>query len=150
MSEGEMFAGIMGLFGLLFFVIFIAIFVFYMLSLSKALRLAGEENRQMEPGLVWLNLIPVFNLGWIIYTVLKVSEAITNKHAANGTPDPSQGAKTIGLLYTIFVIVSIIPFIGVLFGLASLVLWIIYWVKISGYNKAMEQMSTVAPQPIVE
>jgi hypothetical protein len=30
-----------------------------------------------------------------------------------------------------------IPYIGVLFSLASLVCWIIYWVKIAGYNRQL-------------
>ena len=130
------------LIGLVVLVAFIIVFVFYLLSLSKALRLAGPQNRKMDPGLVWLNFIPIFNLGWIIYTVLKVSEAIANKHAENNTPDPSNGAQTLGLLYTIFAILSMIPFIGALLGIASLIMWIIYWVKVSGYNAAMEAMNT--------
>ncbi|MBU2885777.1 hypothetical protein KO507_08385 [Gilvimarinus agarilyticus] len=137
-AMGMLFGGV----GLVFLLIFIVIFVLYMLSLSKALRLAGPQNRKMEPGLVWLNLIPLFNMGWIIFTVLKVSEAINNKHTENGTPDPSEGAKTIGLLYTIFALLTLIPILGMFLGLASLILWIVYWVKVSGYNNAMQQMTS--------
>lgn len=126
-----------------FTLIFVVIFVLYLLSLSKALHLAGPQNRKMGPGLVWLNLIPIFNLGWGIYTVLKVSEAITNKHIENGTPDPSAGAKTIGLFYTILGILSFLPFVG----LIAFILWIVYWVKVSGYNAVMQQMSAAPEVP---
>lgn len=134
-------AGVLTL-ALLVFVLVIV--VFYLLSLARALKLAGPQNRKMAPGLVWLNLIPIFNLGWMIYTVLKVSEAIASRHAENGTPDPSEGAKTIGLLYTVFALLSFIPLFGALLGLASIVLWIIYWVKVADYNRVMLQMGTAS------
>lgn len=132
---------VIGGFILVFFLVFLVIFIFFLLSLQKALNLTGEENREMSPGLVWLNLIPIFNLGWMVYTVIKVSEAINKKHLAHNVVDPSQGSKMIGLLYAIAIICSIIPFIGGLFGLAGLVLFIIYWINIANYNKAMTQMA---------
>src|SRR5688572_13284226 len=42
----------------------IAIAVFYCLTLSKALKQVRPGNRDMEPGQVWLVLIPFFNLYW--------------------------------------------------------------------------------------
>lgn len=139
MSENAA-AGIGIVFILIFLAIFIAIFVFYLLTLRKALVLAGPENRQMDPNLVWLNFVPLLNLGWIIYTVLKVSEAITNKLNAHDVQDPGQGAKAVGLTYGICGVVSIIPFIGMVAGLVGFVCWIIYWVKVAGYNSQMQTL----------
>ena len=45
--------------------------IFFLLHLQKLLNKCGETNRAMEPGLVWLNLIPLFNWGWIFYTIYK-------------------------------------------------------------------------------
>jgi flagellar biosynthesis protein FliQ len=117
------------------------VLIFFLISLQKALTLAGEENREMSPGLVWLNLIPIFNLGWMVYTVLKVSEAISKKHTAHNVPNPTEGAKTTGLVYSICSICSIIPIIGGLIALVGLVFFIIYWVNIAGFNKTMPQMA---------
>ena len=36
---------------------------------------------------------------------------------------------------------GLIPLIGILTGLAGLVCWIVYWVKISGYSRLLEQPS---------
>lgn len=127
--------------GLVFLAITFTIFVFFLLNLQKALKLAGEENASMAPALVWLNIIPIFNLGWMIFTVLKVSEAISNKHQAHGIEDASNGAKQIGLIYSICAICSIIPVLGFICSLVSIVCGIIYWVKVAGYNKAMQQMA---------
>lgn len=132
---------LLGGFVLVFLLVFLVIMIFFLLSLQKALTLAGAENREMSPGLVWLNLIPIFNLGWMVYTVLKISEAVSKKYAAHNVPNPSEGAKTLGLLYSISSICSIIPFLGGLFALAALVLFIIYWIKVAEFNKAMPEMA---------
>ena len=105
--------------------------VFFCLSLQKALILTGADNRRMSPGLVWLNLIPIFNLGWIIYTTLKISEAITAKNKQNGVADPEQGAKAVGLVFSISTATFIVP--------VSLVSGLMYWLKISDYNKSMSK-----------
>jgi hypothetical protein len=38
--------------------------IFYLRTLGQVLRAVAARNRTMAPGLVWLNLIPVFSLGW--------------------------------------------------------------------------------------
>ncbi|WMS86662.1 hypothetical protein [Pleionea litopenaei] len=142
MSDQDAMA-LMASLGAVFFVIlavFIAIFCLFLYSLHKVLANAGEENRGMQPGLVWLNLIPVFNWGWMIYTVIKVAEAINNKHKAHGITDPGNGAKTVGLIYSISVLCGLIPIIGIIAPFVALISWIIYWVKISGYNSSLPQL----------
>ncbi len=52
-------------------------------------------------------------------------------------PYHANGGYGIGIAYACCMAGSIIPCIGILAGLASLVLWIIYWVKIAGYNQLM-------------
>ncbi len=116
----------------------IAVFVVYIVflsTLSKTLKLAGDHS-QMSPGMVYLNLIPIFNLGWIFYTVIRVSEAVKGKCGEIGQ-DAGDGGYGIGIAYACCVVGSIIPCIGFLAALASLVLWIVYWVKIAGYNEMM-------------
>ncbi|HEB59922.1 MAG TPA: hypothetical protein ENJ01_11915 [Gammaproteobacteria bacterium] len=145
-DEAGAILAVMGGFMLVFVAIMIVVAIFYLLSLSKALSLAGENNRQMSPGLVWLNLIPIFSLGWHFYTVAKVAEAIRNKYAEAGVDDPGNGGWPLGLTVSILNVVVIlpIPFINMLVAIALLVVWIIYWVKIAGYNKAMASMAAPA------
>jgi len=138
-SSGAAAAAILGIV-VVFLLAFLIVMIFFLISLQKALTLSGAENRDMSPGLVWLNLIPVFNLGWMIYTVLKVSEAISKKYTAHNVPNPTEGAKTNGLVYSICSICSLIPFLGGFIALVGLVFFIIYWVNIAGFNKAMQEM----------
>ena len=37
----------------------------------------------------------------------------------------------------ILTVCSVIPFLGILTGMAAMVCWIIYWVKIFGYSGAL-------------
>lgn len=113
-------------------------YIFYLLTLQKTLKLVGEEHQAMSPGLVWLNLIPIFVLGWHFYTVSKVSTSLGRWHSANEELDPDNGANTMGITACALMIASIIPFIGGFLGLAALIVWIIYWVKIAGYNKKLK------------
>jgi len=115
--------------------VMIAPVIFYLLSLQKTLRLAGEENQRMRPGLVWLNLIPVFNLGWHLYTVLKVSETLKARFGKQG----GDGGRTLGIITSLLMLGCLIPDYRNGFGLATVVMWVAYWVKITGYNVFLQK-----------
>jgi hypothetical protein len=111
----------------------IAVVVVYLLTLQKCLNRVSPANRTMEPGLVWLNLVPLLNLGWIFYTVIKIAESVVKEGQARGI-DVGDGGKTLGLVYCILIICGIIPILGIFCSIGGLVCWIIYWVKISGIS----------------
>jgi hypothetical protein len=46
--------------------------------------------------------------------------------------------KGIGLAMSILAVTSIIPVIGIVTGLAGVVCWIVYWVKISEYARLLQ------------
>ena len=54
----------------------ITVAVLYMLTLSRALKKCKPENQLMPPANIWLLFIPLFNLVWIFFVVIKVSESI--------------------------------------------------------------------------
>ena len=113
--------------------------IFFLLQLQKLLNACTPESRQMEPGMVWLNLIPLFNLGWTIYTVIKIRDTLKIEFPARNleTDDP-EFSFPIGLAYGICSACSIIPFLGYLTGIASLVLLILYWIKMHKYTAILE------------
>lgn len=122
-----------GLFALIVFVLFLLPFIFYLVSLQKNLRRCGPAA-QMAPGLVWLNLVPLLNIAWIFVTVIQVAKSNQVK-ARELNIDLGDGAFVIGLLMAIFPLLTWIPLLGILLGLASLVLWIIHWVKVAGFSQ---------------
>jgi len=122
--------------------IYYVILTLFLFSMFKTLKNCGE-HATMQPGLAFLNLIPLFNFAWLIYSVIKVSESINKKFSAHGLVDQGEGGKTIGLVFSISNVAAlIIPFVG----LVSFVCWIIYWVKLSGYNSTLPQMSDASAQ----
>jgi len=115
-------------------IIALVIAIFYLLTLSKALSRCSRDNRTMEPGMVWLNLIPLFNLVWQFITVLRVSESLRNEFESRGRRRAGDYGKGVGLAYCILGLLGIIPLIGPLFSLAGLVCFIMYWVKVAGFS----------------
>jgi hypothetical protein len=113
--------------------------IFYLLTLQKTLNLVRPENRHMEPGLVWLALIPIFSIIWNFFIVTKVAESLRLEFKQRNIPTGAEKpGYSIGLAYCILVCCTIIPVLGLLTSIAGLVCWIIYWVKISGYKAELE------------
>ncbi len=93
----------------------------------------------MSPGMVWLNLIPLFNLGWHIYTVVQMSGALAKEFDARQISYENKPGYVIGLVASILMITSIIPYIGFLLWIGGVVCGIIYWVQIAEFSKKIAQ-----------
>ena len=111
--------------------------ILFYVSLMGALQACQPKNRTMDPGLVWLNLIPFFGLGWIFYTVVCISNSLKNEFQDRGIDDHGQYGFGVGIAFSVCSALSIIPFVGLLTGIASLVLFIIYWVQVVGFKNQL-------------
>jgi hypothetical protein len=120
--------GVAGLIGL-------GIQILYLLTLSKALSRCSQHNRTMEPGMVWLILIPLFGLIWIFITVNRIAESLRNefqdRRMDRGGEDYGQ---SLGTTYAALMLGGIIPCLGFLLVVAGFICWIMYWVKIAGFS----------------
>lgn len=132
--------------GLLFLVVLLVPAVFFLLTLSRALSKCSPASRTMEPGMVWLWFIPLFNLVWQFLVVLAIARSVGNEFRARGIPysDPEPG-KTIGLAMCICGCCGIIPLLGIITSLVSLVLWIVYWIKVAEFSRMLDQAQVLAP-----
>jgi hypothetical protein len=116
-------------------VVALVIAIFFFLTLSKALSRCHPRNRTMEPGMVWLNFIPLFNIVWQFITVNRVSESLSNEFYDRGWDRQGEDyGKGVGMTYCIMNLLGWIPYCGMLFGIVGLVCLIIYWVKIANYS----------------
>ena len=105
--------------------------IFFLLTLQKTLEAVSPENRRMSPGNVWLMLIPLFNLVWQFIMVDKISQSIGAECARlDIAKNEIKPTYNIGLAWNICNLVSFIPFVG----LAALVTFILYWVKVAEYK----------------
>lgn len=112
--------------------------IFYLLTLQRVMEKVSIENRTMAPGNAWLELIPIFNLVWQFFNVIHVSDSLKKEFDAKGIKiSEDRPAYSIGITFCVLSCCSIIPFLGILTGLASLICWIIFWVKISEYRNQL-------------
>jgi hypothetical protein len=124
--------------GSFIWIVFVAVVVivpwlFFLLNLRGLLERVSEPNRAMPPEHVWLNFIPVFNLGWFIYTVAKVRDSVRAEYHGRGWAIDGDLGYNVGLAAGILGICTVffgwIPLIGWGVGVAGLICWVIYWLK---------------------
>ncbi len=126
------------------FAALIVVAIFYILTLSRALEKCAPQHRTMQPGMTWLLLIPLVNIVWNFFVVLALSESLGNEFRARGIPAPPEPGKGLGLAMCICACVSFIPPAG----LAHLILWIIYWVKIAEFSRMLNPPPFIGWPPV--
>lgn len=100
--------------------------IFYLLTLQKALNRCSPESRAMQPGMVWLMLIPLFNVVWQFFVVINMAKSLGAEFQKRGIAEDPNPGQTLGLVMCVGNLVCA-PVVG-------LICWIIYWVKIAGYS----------------
>ena len=156
---GEVFGGA---YGVMFWVIFLVILlisilvqVLFLLNLRNLLKTVSPQNRAMAPNLVWLNFIPFFNYAWMVYTVIKIRDSVAAELRSRGLPAGKDPAYGVGMGYAVLSIVGAVlgwatpggygaglaAFGGVM-GIASLVLWILYWIRTSRLKAELQYMES--------
>ena len=127
--------------------VFLVIKIFYLLTLQNAIGRCSLRNRTMEPGLVWLELVPLLNLYWVFHNVINVSDSLRNEFSDRGRYDRGDFGKSLGI---VAMAVSLLAnFIGgiiaqvagplglivaLVFGLGAFVLICVYWAQVAGYS----------------
>jgi hypothetical protein len=121
--------------GLFLFIVMFAIalaigaFICYQLYLSAA-RLP-EADRKLAPASAFLLLVPLLNFVWLFIVVMKLSEGYQQYFAARPRTDVGDCGYRLGLGWAIAAVCVMVPIANVFAGLASLVLMILYLVKLS-------------------
>ena len=123
---------------IVFLLLILVPYILFLVNLQNTLAACSQENRAMEPGLVWLNLIPIFSWFWIFWTVIKIRDSLQKEYESRSL-DTKEVTDTynMGLGLAISSVAGIIPVIGLITGIAALVFFIIYWSKTSGCRKTL-------------
>jgi hypothetical protein len=109
--------------------------IFYLITLQSTLRAISEENRKMPPNNVWLQLIRLFGIVWHFIIVKNMADSISEEaNLKNIKIDEQKPAYNIGLAMCILDCFFIIPYLNFLTGVASLICFILYWIKINSYK----------------
>ena len=122
----------------------IAILICFLLySCQKAL---PAEHRRVEPGMIWLLLIPFFNYFWNFIVFLRMPESFKSFFDAHGRMDVGDCGRLLGQWYAILAVCSFagsfVPIVSCVAGLgaiAALVLLIIFIVKMFSLKGEVER-----------
>jgi len=106
----------------------IGIQVMFLLSMSKCFKAISPRNRQMQPGQVWLALIPLFGFVWTIIMILKLSDSLRDEYDDRGIRGDGDFGKTLGIVYIVSSFIC---------GPVALITFIMYWIKVAGYSKQL-------------
>jgi len=137
--------GVMGILLIVFIVLgaFLLPTIFYLITLQGTLNLVRFGNRKMQPGQVWLCLIPLFNIVWQFIVVDAIADSLRAEFKErNIKVDEERPGSGIGLAYCILEACSLIPFVNFLTALPAFICWIIYWVRISNYKSMLQYSQT--------
>jgi hypothetical protein len=108
--------------------------IFYCLTLQKALNRCSPENRAMNPGMVWLMFIPLFNIVWHFFIVVNMAKSLGAEFQKRGMAEEPNPGQKLGMILCILACCGVVPILGILASLAAFVCWILYWVKIAGFS----------------
>jgi hypothetical protein len=147
------------------------IHVLFLLNLHRTLNAVSERNRELAPGLVWLSLIPLFNIIWNPIMVPKISNSLRREYEDRGWPTDGEGfARTSGLIWAWGGVVNIafsvaqnvaqaadagpmamvFGLIGCPLGLTIFVCWIMFWVQTYQYRNRLDSERSCQPGSLEE
>ncbi len=120
-------------FGLAFLLVFGAVHlcvnIVICFFLYKFYNRVPAQFRQMDPGLVWLLLIPCFNLVWNFFVFLRLSRSLKAYYTSTANVAVGDCAEGLGLAYSICEVATVIPCFGLVAWAAAIVLLILYLIK---------------------
>ncbi|WP_109487546.1 hypothetical protein [Occallatibacter savannae] len=123
------------------FLLVLAEVIAYVALLSRVLKKCSPQSRTMQPGRVWLVLVPLFNFVWIFFVVNALADSLENEfRLRNIAASEQKPGRTLGLAMAICMACGIIPIINLVAIIPQLILWIMYRVKISGYSKLLDRV----------
>ena len=142
MPEGMemMMSGMWMLFALTGLAVGIAISIVVILIVQSFYKRIPPEHRRMEPGMVWLLVIPCFGIVWNFFVFLKLSDSFKSYFDSQGVMDVGDCNRTLALAYCITAVLCIVPCLNYIAGPASLVLLVITLVK---YNELKNRIPAV-------
>ncbi len=107
----------------------IAISIVIILIVQSFYKRIPAEHRKMEPGMVWLLLIPCFGTVWNFFVFLKLSDSFKSYFDSQGITDVGDCVRTLSLVYCIATVLCVIPCLNYIAAPAALVLLIVTLVK---------------------
>ncbi len=136
--------------------VMLVVFVFFVMAQQKTLLAVSEEQRTLQPGQLWLQLIPIFGLVYQFTVIKGIADSLRNELETRnrisklgiwdeGITDEVNIHPTYatGKVYAIMVCVTMIPFVGFITWIFTLILWITYWGQLNKFRRMLESYDSV-------
>lgn len=120
------------------------ILIFFCLTLQNLLKAIQKENRAMEPGMVWLLLIPILNWIWTFVVVINISKSIHAEYKSRNMEIEEKPLLNLGLVFAISGICNFIPYLKYIAWLVGLISFIMYWIKANEYKNKIREFPAAA------
>ena len=118
-------------------------------SIFRCLKQVQPDNRRIHPHLVWLNIIPVFNLVWHIHTVFSVKTSLESEYRGRDIPIADDFGLLPGFMFSVMAIVlfagdyliseGMSPTIRKVVLIFLVVNGLIYWYKLLKYTSVLRR-----------
>lgn len=135
-----MFQAAIFLIALIVLAVAILIAVLYLKNLQDTLLECAPKNRLVPAVNVWLMFIPLFNLIYPFILYPKISGTLKLEFADRNAVQQGDYGKGIGTAMAVLGLCGMIPVIGGFIGIASLVLFIIFWSKMAGFKNLLQRL----------
>ena len=132
-------AAIVG-FVLIVLAISLTIAILYLMNLQNLMKEVNQKNRLVEPGNVWLMLIPLFNIIYPFILYPKICDSVKAEFEYRGKPEVGDYGRSLGITMPILGLVGFVHFLGTFAGLANLVIFIIFWVKMAEFKNKLRKI----------
>ena len=139
------FSAVVVLFGVIGFIVSIAIFCVVCYIISGCYKKIPQQFRLMEPGMVWLLVIPCFGIVWNFFVWLKLAKSYQAFFASEGISDAGDCGYGLNLAYCIVSVCCLIPCVNYLAIPASIVLMIICLIKAVALKGGIPEVGTYKP-----
>jgi hypothetical protein len=106
-----------------------------------------RESRKQEPGLAFLLLIPIFSLVWTFFVHPRVAASLKTHFESKGDHSKGDCGAALALWLCITSACRVIPLLGILSAMASLVLLIVFYVKAFELSAEIQRASSQSPVP---
>ncbi len=135
-----------GCIGLTLFLAVLATLIVVLVRSMQALQEVRKRNRSMEPGMVWLALIPLFGIVWMFMVVTKTAEALENEFEDRRLRKKGDSGRSAGMTYATLTAVNLavgfvgfcVPFVGC-FNLILGIVQVVFGFQYAGKLKAAIQ-----------
>lgn len=132
---------------LYFTILLLILFAFYFLLIIFCVLLKDIldeielHNRPFNSNLVWLILIPLFNIYWSYHINPKISKAIQKQLEENEKPETGDSGSLLGKAYPLLLAATFVFWLAsiqLLLILSSIICLLMYWSKMSEYYQKLK------------